>query len=152
MARGNSKQKGKGSQGQNRKNSDVYFVKMRAKPEIQETDSGMLFSITDVGSGHQPEHTDSVTVHQRITLVDGTIVADTYKEQPATFLLKEAIEGYCEGLMMMPLGARYTFIIPSELAWGKRGAGSKIGPYATLIIDVRLIEINPHLTDTPHAK
>jgi FKBP-type peptidyl-prolyl cis-trans isomerase FkpA len=141
MARGKTKQKGKGSQGQNRKQSDAYFEKMRNNTDYTETATGMLYSIIDQKEGITPQESDAVTVNQRISLIDGTIVADTYKDQPATFPLSEAIEGYREGLLMMPEGARYKFIIPSELAWGKRGAGKKIGPNATLIVDVRLEEV-----------
>ena len=141
MARGKTKQKGKGSQGQNRKQSDAYFEKMRNNTDYTETATGMLYSIIDQKEGITPQESDAVTVNQRISLIDGTIVADTYKDQPATFPLSEAIEGYREGLLMMPEGARYKFIIPSELAWGKRGAGKKIGPNATLIVDVRPEEV-----------
>ncbi|MGL1935812.1 MAG: FKBP-type peptidyl-prolyl cis-trans isomerase [Fibrobacterales bacterium] len=141
MARGKTKPKGKGSQGQNRKNSDAYFEKMRNHADYQETPSGMLYSVIDMKEGICPEESDSVTVNQRISLVDGTIVADTYKDKPTTFPLSEAIEGYREGLLMMPEGSRFKCIIPPDLAWGKRGAGKKIGPNATLIIDVRLEEV-----------
>ncbi len=138
MARGNKKQKGKGSQGQNRKNSDTFFEKLRQKNDVVETASGLFYSIIDDQDGTLPTEESSVEVNQRISLIDGTIIADTYKDQPDTFPMHEAIEGYKEGLLMMGEGSRYKLYIPSELAWGKRGAGDKIGPHATLIIDVRL--------------
>ena len=81
-------------------------------------------------------------MHQRISLLDGTLIADTYSENmPAEFSLKEAIEGYREGILMMPIGARYKFWVPSELAWGKKGAGKKIGPNSMLIIDAKLVDV-----------
>jgi len=109
---------------------------------VLETESGLQYLVIEEGAGLKPQASDSVQVHQRITLMDGTIVADTYHESaPVVFTMKEAIEGYREGLFMMGVGSRYRFFIPHELAWGKRGAGSKIGPYAMLIIDVRLLDI-----------
>ncbi len=145
MARKNkSKKKGKGSSGFNRKNSDDFLGKNAKKQDVHTTPSGLQYLIVD-----QPEQTDNshpdnlatVETHQRITLVDGTIVQDTYKKnETAIFKMAEAIEGYGEGLSMMVRGARYKFFIPSELAWGKRGAGSKIGPNAVLIVDCRLVD------------
>ena len=138
MARGNKKGKGKGSSGQNRKSTDNYFDKMKNKPGFVLTESGMLYCILDKHEGESPDTSSMVTVNQRISLVDGTMVADTYKGLPDSFPMSEAIEGYREGLLMMGVGDRFKFIIPPELAWGKKGAGKKIGPDATLIIDVRL--------------
>ena len=132
----------KGSQGLNKKSSKSFFEKNRVKPGVFETESGLQYLIIDECDGPKPAINDKVVVHQRVSLIDGTLVIDTYKESlPAVFTMKEAIEGYREGLLMMNVGSRYRFFIPHELAWGKRGAGNKIGPYAMLIIDVRLIEI-----------
>lgn len=132
----------KGSAGFNKKNSADYLAKNRHKPGVKETDSGLQYLILEEGDGAVPQEKDTVVVQQRITLVDGTVVDDTYKKpDPAIFGMVEAIEGYREGLQMMRVGARYRFFIPHGLAWGKRGAGSHIGPYATLIIDTRLLEI-----------
>lgn len=134
--------KGKGSQGFNRKKSEDFLEKNRLKADVVETDSGLQYTIIDKQDGASPTIEDRVIVHQRISLVDGTMIEDTYqKNDPVEFSLAEAIEGYREGLLLMTEGSRYKFFIPSDLAWGKRGAGSKIGPNATLIIDVRLLEI-----------
>jgi len=145
MGRGKHKKKKKntkGSAGFNKKNSTDFLAKNRNKPGVHETDSGLQYLVIEQGAGATAGLEDTVVVQQRITLVDGTIIDDTYKTpNPAVFSMAEAIEGYREGLQMMGVGARYRFFIPSDLAWGKRGAGSRIGSHAALIIDTRLLEI-----------
>jgi len=141
MARGNTKKKGKGGQGQNRKASEDFLSKNRKKDGVIETPTGLQYLIREEGDGPCPDDRAMVTIHQRITLIDGTIIGDTYKEvEPEEFSLTEAIDGLKEGIPMMQKGARYKFWVPSELAWGKKGAGAKIGPNATLIFDIRLID------------
>ena len=144
MARGNQKRKAKGSTGLNKKNAADFLDKNRHKPGVTETDSGLQYVIVDSADTPEKHPTleDTVVVQQRISLLDGTLIEDTYKKPaPATFPMQEAIEGYQEGLALMKAGDRFKFFIPSDLAWGKRGAGHKIGPYATLIIDTRLLEV-----------
>jgi FKBP-type peptidyl-prolyl cis-trans isomerase FkpA len=144
MARGNQKRKAKGSTGLNKKNAADFLDKNRHKPGVVETDSGLQYIIVDSAEApeKQPTLEDIVVVQQRISLLDGTLIEDTYKKPaPAAFSMQEAIEGYQEGLALMQIGDRFKFFIPSDLAWGKRGAGQKIGPYATLIIDARLLEV-----------
>ncbi len=142
MARGNTGKKGKGSKGFNKKNSQDFLDKNRDKEGVIETDSGLQFMVIDAKDGRKPQLENDVTVYQRITLIDGTVVADSYKKnEPDTFPIQEAIEGYKEGLLMMEEGSRYRFFIPPELGWGKRGAGDKIGPDSVIIIDARLDEV-----------
>jgi len=144
MARGSQKRKAKGSTGLNKKSSADFLDKTRHKPGVTETDSGLQYLIVKSAEipGKSPTQENTVVVQQRISLVDGTVIDDTYKKpNPATFSIQEAIEGYQEGLALMKTGDRYKFFIPSDLAWGKRGAGNKIGPHATLIIDSRLLEV-----------
>ncbi len=144
MARGGTKRKSKGTQGFNRKNSEEFLSKNRKKADVKVTDSGLQYLIIEEGVGERPTEESTVEVQQRITLIDGTIIADTYKErEPATFTMQEAIAGYREGLILMKKGSRYRLFIPPELAWGKRGAGNKIGANAVLIIDARLVDIMP---------
>ena len=144
MARGNQKRKAKGSTGLNKKSAAEFMDKNRHKPGVMETESGLQYVVVDAAEnpGEQPTLEDTVTVQQRIALLDGSVIEDTYKKPaPATFSMQEAIEGYQEGLSLMKTGDRFKFFIPSDLAWGKRGVGRRIGPYATLIIDARLIEV-----------
>ena len=141
MARHKDKKKGKGSKGQNRKNTESFLEKNLQKEGVVQTNSGLQYSIIEqIQNTPRPDREAMVTVHQRITLIDGTIVADTYKTgEKEEFSIAEAIDGLKEGLQMMTEGSRYKFFIPPELAWGKRGAGNKIGPFATLIVDIKLI-------------
>ena len=141
MARGNKGKKGKGSKGQNRKTTDDFLTKNKQKPGVIETSSGLQYVIVDDAQGEKPTENSFLTVEQRITLVDGSVLADTYKQvEQEEFNLKEGIDGLKEGIQLMSKGARYKFFIPPHLAWGKRGAGTKIGPFATIIIDVRLVD------------
>ena len=142
MARGNSAKKGKGSKGFNKKNSAGFLEKNRSKKGVVETNSGLQYIILDEIDGNKPTDDSEVSVYQRISLIDQTIIADSYKKnEPDTFLMSEAIDGYREGLMLMAVGSRFRFFIPPKLAWGRRGAGSKIGPDAVIIIDARLDSI-----------
>lgn len=127
----------------NRKLSREFLDKNKKKEGVIETESGLQYIIRDDASGPKPKLNDEVTVNQRISLIDGTLIGDTYRSnEPDTFLLQEAIEGLKEGIPLMSIGAKYRFFVPPELAWGKRGAGSKIPPFATLIFDIKLEEIN----------
>lgn len=137
-----NKKLNKGSSGQNRKASGDYMEKYRQKEGVEATSSGLLFRVLEQGDGPSPELTDRVKVNQRILSVNGKVIADTYKAgMPDEFSLQEAIEGIREGLQLMKQGGRFEFVIPPELAWGKRGVGDKIGPNAVLIFDVRLLQV-----------
>lgn len=132
----------KGSSGQNRKAGDNYLEKYRQKPGVTETATCLLYRTLEHGEGPAPTMADTVVVHQRIQTVNSKIIADTYREgEPDTFTMAEAIPGIQEGLQLARQGGRYEFVVPPELAWGKRGVGSKIGHNAVLIFDVRLLRI-----------
>lgn len=144
MARNKDKKSGKGSAGQNRKNSEEFLAKYQQKTDVVCCPSGLMYRIVDDSASNtqQPSIDDSVEVHQRILLVDGSVIADTYKtNSPDKFSVEEAIDGLTEGLQYMTLGNRYEFVIPADLAWGKKGNSSKIGANAVLLIDVRLLSI-----------
>ena len=143
MARNNSKRQAKGSAGQNKNLSDDFLTKYKNKAGVIECDSGLCYRVLDPSVGDSPTLFDRVSVHQRILLVDGSVIADTYKTGlKEKFSLAEAIEGLQEGLQLMSLGARYEFVIPAELAWGKKGNGGKIGANALMMMDVRLLAID----------
>lgn len=142
MARIKEKKKSKGSAGQNRKSSEEFLKKYQQKSDATLTDSGLMYRIIEQTSNPCPTVDDSVEVYQRILLTDGKVIADTYKTNSSEkFSLEEAIDGLTEGLQYMGLGARYEFVIPADLAWGKKGNRSSIGPNAVLIIDIRLVDI-----------
>ncbi len=142
MARGNKKGTQGGSAGQNRKKSDEFLLNNLKKDNIKETESGLQYEIIKEGDGPFPDEDSTVKVHQRAMLLGGKILDDTYKENtPMEVKLNETIEGYTEGVCMMRLGSRYKFYVPYDLAWGKKGSGGRIGPYAVVIFDVALLEI-----------
>ena len=141
MANRNKRDRSRGSAGNNRKTGEDFLTKNRKKEGVIETDSGLQYLIIEEGDGEKPDAGAVITVHQRCQLISGTLIIDTYKENaPSEVKIEELIEGYQEGVQMMKKGARYKFFIPSELAWGKNGSGSKIPPYSVLIFDVKLID------------
>jgi FKBP-type peptidyl-prolyl cis-trans isomerase FklB len=112
------------------------------KDGVTTLDSGLQYQVIQEGSGTPPKATDEVTVHYRGTLLDGTEFDSSYSRgQPATFQLNRVIKGWTEGLQLMKPGAKYKFFIPSDLAYGARGAGATIGPNSTLIFEVELISV-----------
>ena len=132
----------KGSTGLNRKNTQQYLEKYRCKPDVFNTESGVLYRILESANGLSPTIDDEVQINQRAWLVDGTVIEDTYKKgEIEQFRINSAIEGLQEGLQLMNVGARFEFVIPPELAWGRKGVGKKIGPNAALTFDIRLINI-----------
>ncbi|WP_446809657.1 FKBP-type peptidyl-prolyl cis-trans isomerase [Methylomonas sp. 2BW1-5-20] len=107
------------------------------------TASGLQYLVFTEGAGAQPKATDNVTVHYKGTTIDGKEFDSSYgRGEPATFPLNRVIAGWTEGVQLMKEGAKYRFFIPSNLAYGERGAGRDIGPNAALIFDVELIKVN----------
>jgi len=136
------KRRGRGSAGQNRAESESFLQKNRQKPDVIETASGLQYTIKEPGSGKSPDEWSTVEVNQRILLADGSVIKDTYHStETDTFTLAEAIDGLKEGLPLMKEGGKFRFVVPPDLAWGKRGAGDRIGPYAVLIFDIRLEKV-----------
>ena len=134
--------RGRGGAGQNRAESEAFLKKNRGKPGVVETPSGLQYTIKDPGTGKSPDEWSTVEVNQRILLADGTVIKDTYHgTETDTFTMEEAIDGLKEGLALMKEGGKFRFVVPSDLAWGKRGAGDRIGPYAVLIFDIRLEKV-----------
>jgi len=119
------------------------FLTENAKRDgIKTTDSGLQYRIITEGSGDKPTLNDTVTVHYRGTLIDGTEFDSSYKrQQPATFPLKGVIKGWQEALPMMKKGAKWEIFVPANLAYGSKGAGDKIDPNETLIFEIELLDI-----------
>jgi len=112
------------------------------KKGVSTTASGLQYEVLAAGSGKKPAATDTVTVNYEGKLLDGTVFDSSYQRgQPASFPLSGVIKGWTEGLQLMPVGAKYRFYIPSELAYGAQGAGQDIGPNCVLTFDVELISI-----------
>ncbi|NYZ64140.1 FKBP-type peptidyl-prolyl cis-trans isomerase [Luteimonas deserti] len=114
----------------------------RAKPGVFATASGIQYRVERQGQGPRPRASDRVRVHYRGTLLDGTEFDSSYaRNEPAVFGLGQVIAGWTEGLQLMPIGAKYRFWIPGDLAYGPRGSPPNIPPNATLVFDVELIDI-----------
>ena len=119
------------------------FLAENAKRDgVTTTATGLQYEVLAEGSGDSPKETDQVTVHYHGTLIDGTVFDSSVERgQPATFPVNGVIPGWVEALQLMKPGAKYKLFIPSNLAYGERGAGGSIGPNATLIFEVELISI-----------
>ena len=120
------------------------FLADNAKKEgVIVTSSGLQYEIITNGTGATPSETDQVTVHYHGTLLDGTVFDSSVdRGQPATFPVNGVIPGWVEALQLMNVGSKHKLYIPSNLAYGERGAGGSIGPNATLIFEVELLSIN----------
>ena len=104
--------------------------------------SGLQYKVLRGGNGRKPAATDSVKCHYEGRLIDGTVFDSSYRRgEPATFPLNGVIAGWTEGLQLMAEGAKHRLFIPYNLAYGERGAGQSIPPYAALVFDVELISV-----------
>ncbi|MGE5237316.1 MAG: FKBP-type peptidyl-prolyl cis-trans isomerase [Chloroflexota bacterium] len=119
------------------------FLEENAKKEgVKTLPSGLQYKVIKEGDGPMPKATDTVTVHYRGRLVDGTEFDSSYsRNQPATFPVSGVIKGWTEGLQLMKTGAKWELFIPPDLAYGERGAGQVIGPNSALIFEVELVSI-----------
>ena len=119
------------------------FLAENAKREgVKTTESGLQYEVLESSLGRKPKATDSVKVHYEGTLIDGTVFDSSYKRgEPIEFALNGVIQGWTEGLQLMPVGSKYKLYIPYELGYGERGAGQSIPPYSALIFTVELLEI-----------
>ncbi len=120
------------------------FLEENAKKDgVITLPSGLQYMVMKEGTGPKPKATDKVTTHYHGTLIDGTVFDSSVdRGQPATFPVNGVIAAWVEALQLMPTGSKWKLFCPSELAYGERGAGQQIGPFATLIFEVELISIN----------
>lgn len=120
------------------------FLQENLKNEnVKVTASGLQYIVEKEGTGAQPTATDEVTVHYTGKLLDGSVFdSSVSRGEPATFPLNRVIPGWTEGVQLMKEGAKYTFFIPSDLAYGPQGVPNAIPPHSTLIFDVELIKVN----------
>lgn len=117
------------------------FLESNIKNEgVDSTATGLQYKVIVMGEGPKPAANDRVKVNYRGTLIDGTEF-DASKDEPITLSLNGVIAGWKEALQMMPVGSKWQIYVPADLAYGKRGGGEKIGPNATLIFDIELVEI-----------
>lgn len=125
------------------KSAGEEFLAANAKKEgVVTLPSGLQYQVLREGNGKRPKATDQVRCHYEGTLINGTVFDSSYKRgEPAVFGLNQVIKGWTEGVQLMQEGAKYRFFIPYDLAYGERGAGQQIPPFAALIFDVELIEV-----------
>jgi len=128
----------------NKKEGEQFLAENKKKEGVVTLPSGLQYKVVTEGSGKMPKAADTVTVNYRGTLVDGTEFDSSYKRgQPATFPVNGVIPGWTEALQLMKEGSKWQLFIPSNLAYGERGAGGLIAPNAVLIFDVELISVKP---------
>ena len=119
------------------------FLAENAKREgVKVTESGLQYEVLEATIGQKPKATDKVRVHYEGTLIDGIVFDSSYKRgESITFGLNQVIKGWTEGLQLMSIGSKYKLYLPYQLAYGERGAGANIPPYAALIFTVELLGI-----------
>jgi FKBP-type peptidyl-prolyl cis-trans isomerase len=126
----------------NLEEGNAFLEKNKAREGVSTTESGLQYEILSAGDGPKPKETDKVKVHYHGTLIDGTVFDSSVdRGEPATFPVNGVIKGWIEGLQLMPVGSKWKFFIPSDIAYGERGSGGKIGPNTMLIFEVELLEI-----------
>jgi FKBP-type peptidyl-prolyl cis-trans isomerase FklB len=126
----------------NKADGDKFLAENGKKEGVKTLPSGLQYKETTPGTGKSPKAADTVTTHYKGTLIDGTEFDSSYKRgQPASFQVSGVIPGWTEALQLMKEGAKWQLFVPSNLAYGEKGAGREIGPNATLIFEVELISV-----------
>ncbi len=137
-------QEGKAAEaaGKNKEEGAAFLAKNGKDEGVVTTASGLQYKILKQGDGAKPAATDKVKVHYHGTLLDGKVFDSSVdRGEPISFPLDGVIKGWTEGVQLMPVGSKFKFFIPSDLAYGDGGAGADIGPGSTLIFEVELIAI-----------
>lgn len=125
-----------------RKAGEDFLAENAKKDGVVVLPSGLQYTVLTEGTGAQPKATDQVKCHYEGRLIDETVLNSSYQRgEPAVFPLNGVIAGWTEGVQLMKEGAKYRFFIPYNLAYGERGAGNSIPPYAALVFDVELIKV-----------
>jgi len=121
----------------------AFLAENAKKPGVQTTPSGLQYQVVSEGKGPKPDADDVVRVHYKGALIDGKVFDSSYdRGEPATFPLGAVVPGWQEGLQLMPVGSKFKLWVPGKLGYGDKGTpGGPIGPNATLVFDVELLEI-----------
>lgn len=126
----------------NLKAGEEFLAINKNRPGVVTLPSGLQYEILKEGNGSKPKATDQVKCHYHGTLIDGTVFDSSVERgQPATFGVNQVIPGWVEALQLMPVGSKWKLFIPSNLAYGKAGAGQSIEPNSTLIFEVEILDI-----------
>jgi FKBP-type peptidyl-prolyl cis-trans isomerase FklB len=128
----------------NKKEGEAFLATNKGKEGVTVLPSGLQYKILKEGTGPKPTAADTVVCNYRGTLIDGKEFDSSYKRnEPASFPVGGVIKGWTEALQLMPVGSKWQLFVPSNLAYGERGAGADIGPNSTLIFEVELVSIKP---------
>ncbi|MEJ2203179.1 MAG: FKBP-type peptidyl-prolyl cis-trans isomerase [Gemmatimonadota bacterium] len=126
----------------NLEEGQAYLAENGAKEGVVTTESGLQYEVLREGDGPSPTADSRVSIHYKGTLIDGTQFDSSYdRNEPAVFGVGGVIAGFSEALQLMPVGSHYRFVVPGDLAYGPNGSGQTIGPNATLIFEIELLEI-----------
>lgn len=126
---------------ENQKKGEAFLEQNKAKEGVKVTNSGLQYEVLQAGTGAKPTVDDTVEVHYRGTLIDGTEFDSSYKHgEPVKLPLARVIPGWSEGVQLMPIGSKYKFVIPANLGYGEHGAGN-IPANSTLVFEVELLSI-----------
>ena len=127
---------------ENKEKGEAWLAEKAMEEGVVALPSGLMYQVLNEGSGKKPTAEDTVECHYEGRLIDGTVFDSSYKRgESATFPLNGVIAGWTEGVQLMSEGAKYRFFIPYQLAYGERGAGAAIPPFAALVFDVELIKV-----------
>jgi FKBP-type peptidyl-prolyl cis-trans isomerase FklB len=126
----------------NKRAGDAFLAANKTQEGVVTLADGLQYKILQEGTGPKPTAGDSVVCNYRGTLLNNTEFDSSYKRgQPATFPVTGVIKGWTEVLQLMPVGSKWQIFVPSELAYGARGAGAEIGPNSTLVFEIELLSI-----------
>jgi FKBP-type peptidyl-prolyl cis-trans isomerase FklB len=128
----------------NKTEGETFLAANKKKDGVVTTASGLQYKVIKAGTGPKPKLDSVVKTHYHGTLINGTVFDSSVKRgEPVEFEVGGVIKGWTEALQLMPVGSKWQLFIPSDLAYGPRGAGADIGPNATLIFEVELLSISP---------
>ncbi|GIU15867.1 FKBP-type peptidyl-prolyl cis-trans isomerase [Shewanella sp. MBTL60-007] len=120
---------------------EAFMAENRKNSQVKQTESGLQYEVLTMGEGKMPQGNDVVTVHYKGSLIDGTEFDSTYdRNEPNRFSLVTVIEGWQEGLALMPEGSKFKLTVPPALAYGERVVGM-IQPQSTLVFEVELVKV-----------
>jgi FKBP-type peptidyl-prolyl cis-trans isomerase FklB len=126
----------------NKKAGDAFLAANKTKPGVVVLPDGLQYKVLKEGTGPKPTAADSIVCNYRGTLLDNTEFDSSAKHgQPLTYQVGKFIKGWSEALQLMPVGSKWQLFIPSDLAYGEKGAGGDIGPNSTLIFEIELLSI-----------
>lgn len=128
---------------QNKAAGEKFLAENKARDGVTELVSGLQYIVLAEGTGASPKATDTVVVHYRGTLIDGTEFDSSYgRGEPVAIPVNGVIQGWQEALPLMKVGSKWQIFVPSDLGYGENAAGAEIGPHSTLIFDIELLSIN----------